>query len=448
LISFKKHNSLNIDALSSLEHGNIGREDEINNFRKNLMNMMDSVIKGHDYLSQLASIVNNSKDIIFTFNKEFRILTWNEGGERLLGYPATEIIGSTIWSAPPLISTHKFAAESKNSINGTIVQNFVLELTTKDGRQVTCSASLTPLRNSQGIISSVSCILQDVTFYKEAEALSRKLAAQTYEARNLRSINALVGGFAHEFNNMIGIIIGNVDLAMDSLHAMTNVEGRLRRIDTVCKRAAEIIKQVLLVGSGTPKKPSVVDLTRLVKEILISLPSNLRHKVDFEICGEDVLQVCVDTEQIKLVVTGLLSNASEAMKESSDNIKIKLTRLNVDYALASSLPALKKWLDHNQMHEKVLSLACLCVKDTGVGIDKESLNHIFEPFYTTKSPGQGSGLGLAVAQAIVHGHGGTITVESNKGKDTSFSVYLPIQTESPGNSRRPFGLSQAEAIPF
>jgi len=258
----------------------------------------------------------------------------------------------------------------------------------------------------------ISGTLKDITEDKRIEDKRR-------QSQKMEAIGVLAGGVAHDFNNILGAIFGYTELCLLDVPSESRTYRNLKHVINAVKRAADLAKQVLAISRQTEQERKPMAIQPVVKEVMRlmrgSLPSTIKIVQDFEVnCGP----ILADATQIHQVVLNLCTNAYHAMRDQDGVLSVSLKEVEVDSSLA---------MKHHEL--TVGSYARLTVEDTGHGMDKDTLERIFEPYFSTKKTGEGTGLGLAIVHGIVTNHDGAITVDSTMGKGTSVNVYFPILTE-------------------
>ena len=267
-----------------------------------------------------------------------------------------------------------------------------------------------PVKNDAGKVVSALRLGRDITE-------TRNLESQLQQAQKLEAIGTLAGGIAHDFNNILSPIIGYTEMVMDDLPESGNMKSDLEQVLAGANRARELVKQILAFSRKGQDEPMTgVDIGTIVREVLkllkASLPSTIEIRQEIE---QGVAMA--DATQIHQVVVNLCTNAAHAM-EDKGVLEVSLVRTHLDKFQLSAQPALSSLEAGWYLN--------LRVSDTGHGMDEETRQRIFEPYFTTKETGKGTGLGLAVAHGIVKRHGGEITVRSEPGNGSTFSVYLPM----------------------
>ncbi len=257
-------------------------------------------------------------------------------------------------------------------------------------------------------------IIRDITARKHDERERERLQAQLMQARKIESVGRLAGGVAHDFNNMLGVIMGYADLALSKLEPSHALRGDLQEIMNAARRSAEITSQLLAFARKQPIMPQVLDLNKTVDGILNMLRRLIGEHIDLVWnSAANVWPVRMDRSQVEQILTNLCLNARDAIS-GTGRILIETEMATLDQADCASLVGLDPG-----------SYVMLTVKDNGSGMDGELLDALFEPFFTTKDTGKGTGLGLATVYGIVKQNHGYIHVSSTPGTGTTFNIYLP-----------------------
>jgi signal transduction histidine kinase/ActR/RegA family two-component response regulator len=263
----------------------------------------------------------------------------------------------------------------------------------------------TPTRDSEGHVTGAVWVLRDVTDIARIEHEQAK-------AERLQSLGVLAGGLAHDFNNLLMGIVGNLSLAQAMVSAdQKPLAKRLSSIAASCARARGVTNQLLTFSKGGAPVKATASISELVTECTRFTLSGSPVAPNFDISG-DLWPAEIDVIQIGQVIQNLVLNAMQAMGPRGGILTVALRNVELD---ASSLPA--------RIALPPGRYVWLAVQDTGSGIPAEYLDRIFDPYFSTKE--KGSGLGLAVCYSIVRAHGGAITVDSEVGVGTRFSIYLP-----------------------
>jgi PAS domain S-box-containing protein len=253
----------------------------------------------------------------------------------------------------------------------------------------------------------------DVSARLRAEEQKAELEAQLRQTQKLEAIGTLAGGIAHDFNNILAVIRGNTTLARNDCGAGHAALESLDEIQRACQRAEALVRQILSFGRPQASNRRAIRLQPVIEESLDLLRHTLPALVELSFApAADVPEVLADPAQIGQILINLCTNAWHAFDDDPGRITIGLERF------VAAAPAAEDALPAGVY-------ACLSVRDTGHGMDAATLERIYEPFFTTKAPGRGTGLGLPVVHGIVRGHDGRIRVESEPGKGTCFTIWLP-----------------------
>jgi two-component system, cell cycle sensor histidine kinase and response regulator CckA len=263
--------------------------------------------------------------------------------------------------------------------------------------------------------------VQDITETKKAEEDRAKLESQLQQAQRMESVGRLAGGVAHDFNNMLSVILGNTELALGQLDPAAPIFSDLKEIKKAAERSADLTRQLLAFARKQTIVPRVLDLNAKITEILNLLKRLIGENIELSWLPEaNLWPIRMDASQIDQILTNLCVNARDAINDFG---KIAITTENsrIDENGRAEYPGLISG-------EYVL----LSISDNGCGMESEIVSHIFEPFYTTKGFGEGTGLGLATVYGIVKQNSGYIYVKTQPGKGTAFEIYLPRCVEKLG----------------
>jgi two-component system cell cycle sensor histidine kinase/response regulator CckA len=348
-----------------------------------------------------------------------RVVEWNLTAEHIFGYTFEDAAGQ---SFEDLIVPESVRPQVDRVWAGLLTASGGVrstnENTTRQGRHIICDWYNTPLIGADGKVMGVASLVQDVTEVKRLEEELR-------QSQKMEAIGRLASGVAHDFSSLLTAISGFTSLARRTLSPQHPAVRSLDRVDEAARQAVGVTKSLLTFsrgGGGAPKSPvhlgkAVEDAARLLRRML---PANVVLGVRV---GPEDVYVHGDTTQLQQVVMNLAINARDAMPRGGTlTIAVQV--------------------QPDQAVRKVL----LSVTDTGSGMSPDVQSHIFEPFYTTKPPGEGTGLGLAITHAIIKDHGGRIEVESAPGKGTTFRIVLPVISAPDPDEQPGDGLS-APALP-
>jgi PAS domain S-box-containing protein len=309
--------------------------------------------------------------------------------------------------------------------------------TTKQGRRIPVEISnrLFDLQGTPMILSTI----RDITEHKRGEEEKEKLEGQLRQAQKLEAIGTLAGGIAHDFNNILAAILGYSEMALQRIPENTAVRNDLEQVLKATMRAKDLVSQILAFSRrGDIQERRPVEMAAIVKEALRLLRPALPATVDLpQRITSDSGMVLADPTQIHQVVVNLCTNAAHALRERVGVIEIGLAPVEMDAVMVARYQSLMPHMVETGSADRIASSIAggenlrpgsylmLSVRDTGHGMDRAALERIFDPYFTTKGPGEGSGLGLAVVHGIVQRHEGAIFVASELGKGTVFHIFFP-----------------------
>ncbi|HSI09797.1 MAG TPA: PAS domain S-box protein [Rariglobus sp.] len=269
-----------------------------------------------------------------------------------------------------------------------------------------------PVRDEQGHIYRLVGTAEDITE-------NRRLQTQFFQAQKMEAIGTLAGGIAHDFNNILGGIIGYTELARMRTKDDPRTTEYLDAVFLAGRRAVDLVRQILAFSRHQEHQKSIVQLRHLVAESMQLLRATVPTTIEFDLHLTKADPVMADPSQIHQIVLNLCTNAVHAMKDRPGRLEVRLDDCRVDEALAATLPPLRPG-----PHVR------LTVADTGCGMPATVVNRIFEPFFTTKAPGEGTGLGLSVVHGIMQSHDGAVSVQSQPGAGTRFTLYFPARPQT------------------
>jgi PAS domain S-box-containing protein len=358
--------------------------------------------------ARLATAVEQAGETIVITDTSGTILYANPAFEQTCGYTRAEAIGQN----PRLLKSGKQDAEFYRQMWEVLKRGQVwhghFSNKRKDGKLYEEEATISPVRDATGTIVNYVAVKRDVT--RELE-----LEVQFRQAQKLEAIGQLAGGIAHDFNNILAAILGNAQLAVADTDPSHPARESLEEILKAGVRAKGLVQQILTFSRKQLQNRQVISLEPIIAEaakfLHATIPSGVEIVLELAASAPPVL---ADATQIHQVIFNLCTNAWHALEDRPGRIDIELQTVTLDAVAAERLAGLRPG-----------RFACLSISDTGKGMDAATLEHIFNPFFTTKAPGKGTGLGLSVVQGIVAAHDGAITVVSQPGQGTTFQVYFP-----------------------
>ena len=349
----------------------------------------------------------------------------NKAAEALTGYQKEALIGRSFLEAGLLSEDQlpRAAATLMKNIEGqpTGPDEFVLKR--KDGGKVIVEIKTLPIEIDRENV--VLGIARDITERK-------RLEAWLLDSHKTKAVVALAGGIAHEFNNALTTVMGNTQLIDDMRFPdRTIVTEHTGEIMGSCRRMADLTKQLLAYARGGKYQARVLSLSDFVEDMLPLLKPHIDPSIQLETdLPGDLFSVRVDPTQMQMVISSLVKNSSEAMK-GKGRIRIKADNREIDAAFAK---------DHSGLNPG--RYVCLTVEDDGKGMDPETVNRIFDPFFSTKFLGRG--LGMAAVYGIVRNHDGWISVDAEPGRGTVVRIYLPAFEDERENVSAPPSRAQGD----
>ncbi|MFC1568753.1 ATP-binding protein [bacterium] len=250
--------------------------------------------------------------------------------------------------------------------------------------------------------------------HEKIEQEKEQIRAQLLQSQKMEAVGILAGGVAHDFNNLLTAIQVSVDLAMMEAEENSPIHCELNEIHQVAMHASDVARQLLLFSRKHPMEPNALDLNDLVKHLQKMLIRVIGEKITIHNeFNNELWHVWADRGTLEMVLMNLVVNARDAMQDGGDLV-IRTENIRLNKTICKQIP-----------ESRPGKYVKLTVEDTGIGMSKEVLNHVFEPFYSTKSPGKGTGLGLSVVYGIIKEHEGFLNVNSHVGDGTVFQIYLP-----------------------
>jgi PAS domain S-box-containing protein len=357
------------------------------------------------------TVLETSLDPIVVYDMEGKVTFFNPAFTRIFGWTLEERLGKKMDLFVPEETWPETQKMIEKVLAGENFAGFETLRYTKEKNivHVNMSAAIYKDQNGKPIGSVIN--LRDITEQK-------KLEGQLHHALKMESIGTLAGGIAHDFNNILGIVLGNTELAMDDVPEWNPARLNLEEILKASLRAKDVVRQLLSFARKTQLEKKPTDIIPIVKDSLKLLRSSIPTSIELrQNIAENVAAIMADPTQINQVLINLCTNADHSMPDGGV-IEVTLKNVALDEDTAAQHADLTPGWYVN-----------LAVSDTGHGISQEEIDRIFDPYFTTKELGKGTGMGLAVVHGIVKGHNGLITVQSEIGKGTTFSMVFPAVEE-------------------
>jgi len=360
--------------------------------------------------------LNAQPDTFFVFNSSSgKAVRWNKAFREACGYSDAEISELSAPGSYYRDEDLKKAEEALVELYLNKRATYQLRLLAKDGRTIPYEYHASLFEDEKRQEKYVVSIGRDISERVRIEMEKAHLEIELRQAHKMEAIGTLAGGIAHDFNNILTVIYGYSEMGKRFSQGEGRLAEYLEQISKAAQRAKELVQQILTFSRKSESKLRPMALYPLVREALqllrSSIPSTIEIVSDLDPeCGA----ILADPTNIQQIIMNLCTNAVHAMEKESGQLGVilsrrKFTNRRLD---AGSAPLSGDFVE-------------LCVSDTGQGMGEEILEHIFDPYFTTKEVGKGSGMGLSMVHGIVHGLGGVIKVSSSPGKGSVFRVYLP-----------------------
>jgi len=367
---------------------------------------------------ELASeaIANTVEGIMIT-DSNGTIINVNRAFESVTGYSRDEAIGNNPNMLKSGCQDQLFYEAMWKSISDTGAWHGRLVNRRKNGDLYPERLSITAIKDDDATVTNYIGIFSDVS---EEELLEQ----QAHELNKVESLNTLVGGIAHEFNNMLAGMTGNLYLARSELDASSRVSERLMFVEKMAFNASDIIRRLLAYTSQDIVSKTIINILPVVSQAMDSLQEELPRQTQLNMYASDESFIVeVDQSQLLQILVNLITNATDAVKQvKNPEINVNVNRYIADEAFISRHP-----------NVICMKMAKLSVSDNGCGISDKQMKYIFDPFYTTKDVGEGPGLGLSMAYGVMKSYGGAIEVESREGVGTSVHLYFPLHKQDQTN---------------
>lgn len=387
---------------------------DVTSVKKTEKRLRESEKRYRELFHRTERYFNISAAILVVLDNRGHIMEINESGCRFLGVEKADLINKNWFDR---FIPEAYRDEAKTVFTSLVVGNiepieYYENMIVARGNQNRLIAwRNTTIYNDDGQMTGILCSGEDITEKKNLEREVR-------QRQKIEAIGNLSGGIAHEFNNVLGIIIGNTELGIDELESDHPVREYFEEIMSAGLRARDVVKQLLNFSRKMDVQKVPVYLPVAIRGITKLLKASISSTIEIRVVEESpVYQVVADVTQIHQVLLNLFNNAVHAMAKDGGTLTISLK--NFSLGPGDSLRTLSAG---DYVH--------LMVSDEGVGIPPKHIDRVFDPYFTTKEVGEGTGMGLSVAHGIVRSHNGEITVESTPGKGATFHIYLPALKEA------------------
>jgi PAS domain S-box-containing protein len=377
--------------------------------------------KTEEFLKKSEERLKKAQSIGKIGNWEFDLITkkieWSDevyniyGRDKKLGPPTEEEEGQYY----PPEETRRLREFAKLAVETSRECNYEVTAKLPSGKTVFLSASMIPVKNKDGLVTKLFGTVQDITERK-------KLEEQLIQSQKMEAIGTLAGGMAHDFNNMLTVIQGYTEMALMDMTKNDPLFNHMENINQAAQRAADLTRQLLIFGRKQHIKLSDLAINQTITDLLKMLKRLIGEDIAITTdLASDGWGIKADKSNMEQVIMNLVVNARDAMPKGGEvTIKTENIVIDEDYCRTNT-------------EAKPGQFIRLSVTDTGMGMDKETMKRLFEPFFSTKEIGKGGGLGLSVVYGIVKQHQGWINVYSEPGHGTIFKIYLPAPLERTTN---------------
>jgi PAS domain S-box-containing protein len=360
--------------------------------------------------ARFRTLIESTPDGIVISDAVGMINMWNNGARKMFGYTADEILGKPVSMLMPEVyhqrhrdGMRQMAVTGESKLIGSTLE---VEGLRKDGSVFPLELSFSSWQLKKNRF--FAAITRDITKRKEIEN-------RLQQSLKLESIGNLAGGIAHDFNNILSSILGYTELALEDVEKGTLLEDNLQNVFTAGLRARDLVKQILTFARQADVELKPIQVSAIAKDALKLLRSTIPTSIEIRQNINSNSLIMGDPSQVHQIFMNLCTNAAHSLNARGGSLEVSISDTHTDRNFTDGRVILKPG-DYLK----------ITVTDTGTGISPEVIDSIFEPYFTTKKPGEGTGMGLASVHGIVNGLGGEIQVESEVGKGTIFTVYLPV----------------------
>jgi PAS domain S-box-containing protein len=381
--------------------------------------------------ARLHFLVQNASDSLVIVNADGSQRYVSPAAERITGFPVAELEGRPLDALihpddMPAVAAawNEAAAHPEKPV--TVQYRHIHR-----SREWVFSEAIAQSFLHEPAINGVIASVRDISERKKAEEENSKLQAQLTQSQKMESVGRLAGGVAHDFNNMLAVILGQTEMAMERLDPMHPLFANLQDIHQAAQRAADLTQQLLAFARKQAVTPVALNLNDTVETLLTMLRRLIGENVDLIWRpGKDLALVTMDPTQVSQILVNLCVNARHAISDTGQ-IVIETANIVLGGADCDAIPDIVPG-----------EYVRLLISDSGCGMDAETLDQLFEPFFTTREIGQGTGLGLSTVYGIVKQNKGAVTVQSEPGRGATFYIYLPSRRNKSGC------VIQADAAPL
>lgn len=363
---------------------------------------------------KFRTLAEYAPDMILIWNRKGKIVQVNKQTCWKLDFEEEDLIGNGIFNVCPNLEEKIDGLNLWNFESGEHSTSFVTEMLTKDDDTIPVELKIGAINLDEE--KYLMTYGRDISDRIENELKKEELEKQLRQAQKMEAIGTLAGGIAHDFNNMLTPILGYSDLLKNEFKPGSFSYKGLLEVQKAASRAADLVKQILTFSRQKEKKREIIYLYTILKEAVKllrgSIPPTIKISTSID---EDCSPISADPTQMHQVIMNICTNSYQAFNGKDGEIDIRLEEVKIDSEKINEFVTIQKG-----KYNKIM------FKDTGCGMDAQTLEHIFEPYFTTKEKGKGTGLGLATVHGIIKNHNGYIFCDSELNVGTTFTIYLPI----------------------
>ncbi|MCA1794736.1 MAG: PAS domain S-box protein, partial [Desulfobacteraceae bacterium] len=361
---------------------------------------------------KFRTLVDQAADMLIVHDMDGRIIDVNKASVKGYGYSREELLSMKVSDLDQNYVERENSGRFWDRFGMNEPYRFEVRQRRKDGTIFPVEVTITKLMINKQLVIMALC--RDISGIKETEAEKEKLQAQLTQAQKMESVGRLAGGVAHDFNNMLGVILGHLEFALEKVEQDHDLYDDLNEIKNAANRSVKLTKQLLTFARKDIISPKQIDLNDTVESMLNMLRRLIGEDIDLVWQPSAHLwPVKMDPTQIDQILANLGVNARDAIA-GVGKLTIETGKETFDQEYCNDHPGFIPG-----------DFVLLAVSDNGSGMDKDTLDNLFEPFFTTKEVGKGTGLGLATIYGIVKQNNGFINVYSESGQGSTFKIYLP-----------------------
>ncbi len=378
----------------------------------------------HSY-EMMRYIIEHTQSAVAVYDKDMNYIYVSQRFMEEYGIKEQDIIGRSHYDIFPDLP-QKWRDAHQKALAGEITSAEDDPYYRADGTVDWSRWECRPWYEKNGVIGGIIIYTETITERKKSEEEREKLRGQLAQAQKMESVGRLAGGVAHDFNNMLNVILGYSEMALEDLSADSALRTDINEIKRAAERSSDLTRQLLAFARKQTVAPKILDINETVESLLKMLRRLIGEDIDLRWKPAQRLEtIRIDPAQIDQLLANLVVNARDAIGHEAGKVTIETGQVQFDEAYCA---------DHIGFIPG--SYVMLAVSDNGCGMDEETKALVFEPFFTTKDVGEGTGLGLATVYGIVKQNQGFINVYSELGQGTTFRIYFPVSNAAKNDETR------------